>query len=449
MNGEAETLPAPYVAPAVPSRVESLPSTYIEPKVPANLILWIIAAFVVIFLLWAWLTEIDRTVRAIGRVIPSSQLQVISNLEGGVVEAILVRTGQDVKQGAPLVRLNPIQPGAELESNQASTDSLQFKIIRLEAEITGRTPQFPVARNPAMANQIAVERSLYNSRMAEYRSIANVASARVAQAERTINEADAAQEARISARETARADLNLMRPLVQEGIEPRRSLLQAQNAFSVSSSEAAGAAAALSRARSVLAESQASAMQQKRDWLSRAADELTAARAEMSVRAATMPAFKYKLDRTVVRAPLDGRVNRVFTTTVGGSIRPGDPLLEIVPARENLLVEAMVDAKDIASVKMGQKAKVNISAYDSAIYGSMEGQVIAISPDAVVSERTGESHYLVRVRTNADAILDKNGHRLSIGPGMGADVSLLGDKRSILAYILTPLSRLSETAFRE
>ena len=433
MNGETETVSA----------------TYIQPRVPANIILWVIAAFVVIFLLWAWLTEIDRTVRAIGRVIPSSQLQVISNLEGGVIESILVRTGQDVKQGAPLVRLNPIQPGAELESNRASSDSLQFKIIRLQAEITGRPPHFPVARNALMADQIAVERSLYESRMAEYSSIANVAAARVAQARRSIAEADSAQEARITARETARADLNLMRPLVQEGIEPRRSLLQAQNAFSVSSSEAAGSAAALGRAHSILAESQASAMQQKRDWLSRAADELTVARSEMSVREANMPAFKYKLDRTIVRAPLDGRVNRVFATTVGGSIRPGDPLLEIVPARENLLIETMVDAKDIASVKMGQKAKVNISAYDSAIYGSMDGKVIAISPDAVINERTGESHYLVRVRTDADAILDKNGHRLSIGPGMGADVSLLGDKRSILAYILTPLSRLSETAFRE
>ena len=421
----------------------------IKPKVPANIILWIILAFVVIALVWAGLTEIDRTVRANGRVIPSSQLQVVSNLEGGVVEQIMVRVGQDVKRGTPLVRLSPIQPGAELESNRASSDALHFKIIRLEAEIAGRTPQFPQARNPLMASQIAVEQSLYRSRMAELASLSNVASARIDQARRAIAEASAAEEARITARETARADLNLIRPLVREGIEPRRSLLQAESAFAVSSSEAAGAGAALGRARSVLAEAQASAQQQKRDWLARAADELTAARADLSVRQAAMPAYEYKLRRTVVRAPLDGRINRVFVTTVGGSARPGDPLLEMVAVNDSLLIEAAVAAKDIASVKMGQKAKVQISAYDSAIYGSMEGRVVAVSPDAVVNERTGESHYLVRVRTTANAITDDAGRRLPIGPGMGADVNLLGDKRTVLAYILTPLTRLSETAFTE
>ncbi len=421
----------------------------IKPKVPANIILWIILAFVVIALVWAGLTEIDRTVRANGRVIPSSQLQVVSNLEGGVVEQIMVRVGQDVKRGTPLVRLSPIQPGAELESNRASSDALHFKIIRLEAEIAGRAPQFPEARNPLMASQIAVEQSLYRSRMAELASLSNVASARIDQARRAIAEASAAEEARITARETARADLNLIRPLVREGIEPRRSLLQAESAFAVSSSEAAGAGAALGRARSVLAEAQASAQQQKRDWLARAADELTAARADLSVRQAAMPAYEYKLRRTVVRAPLDGRINRVFVTTVGGSARAGDPLLEMVAVNDSLLIEAAVAAKDIASVKMGQKAKVQISAYDSAIYGSMEGRVVAVSPDAVVNERTGESHYLVRVRTTANAITDDAGRRLPIGPGMGADVNLLGDKRTVLAYILTPLTRLSETAFTE
>ncbi|MHA6768365.1 HlyD family type I secretion periplasmic adaptor subunit [Sphingobium ummariense] len=422
---------------------------HIKPAIPANIFLWAIALFLALFLLWAWLTEIDRTVRATGKVIPSSQLQIISNLEGGVLERILVRTGQDVKAGAPLVRLSPIQTGAELASNRTSSDALGLKIARLEAEITGRPPRFPPPRDAAMASQIAVEQSLYQSRMAELASLTSVGAARIAQAQRAIAEANASEQSRISNRETARADLDLIRPLVREGIEPRRSLLQAENSYSVSTSEAAAAAAAVGRAHSTLAEAQASAMQQKRDWLARAADELTAARAEKSVREAALPAYENKLDRTTVRAPVDGRINRVFVTTIGGSVRPGDPLLEMVPGRDSLLIEAMVAAKDIASVHLEQRAKVNISAYDSAVYGSMEGKVVAVSPDAVVNERTGESHYLVRVRTTTDAISDSTGRRLRIGPGMGAEVMLLGDKRSVLTYILTPLTRLAETAFRE
>jgi len=422
---------------------------HIRPAVPANIFLWLIGAFLVIFLLWAGFTEIDRTIRAGGKVIPSAQLQVISNLEGGIIESILVRTGQEVKHGAALIRLNPTQPGAELAANQASSDALSFKILRLEAEMTGRTPAFPAARNAAMASQIAVEQALHRSRMAEFSSLALVGGTRVDQAQRAVAEADAAQAARISARDTARAELQLVRPLVQEGIEPRRSLLQAENSYNVAAADAAAAAAALGRSHSAMAEARASVEQQKRDWFARTADELTAARAEAATRQASLPAYAYKLERTIVRAPMDGRINRVFVTTIGGSVRPGDPLLEMVPGRDNLLVEIMVDAKDIASVHMSQRAKIDITAYDSAIYGSMDGQVIAISPDAVVNERTGESHYLVRVRTRSNAITDRYGHRLLIGPGMGAEAKLLGDKRTVLAYILTPLTRLRETAFRE
>ena len=175
-----------------------------------------------------------------------------------------------------------------MEGNLASSDALNFKIVRLTAEITGQTPKFPQSRNAMMAAQIAVEQGLYRSRMAELASISNVASARVDQARRAIAEASAAEQARIAARDAAQADLNLVRPLVREGIEPRRSLLQAESSYAVSTSEAAGAAAALARARSVLAEAQASAQQQRRDWLTRAADELTAARADLSVRQATI-----------------------------------------------------------------------------------------------------------------------------------------------------------------
>lgn len=421
----------------------------IRPRVPANIILWSILALVVVLLLWAGLTRIDRTVRALGKVIPSSQLQVVSNLEGGVVEAILVRTGQDVRQGTPLVRLNPVQSGSELASSRTGSDALALKIARLQAEITGQPPRFPSARDTAMAGQIAVERSLYRARMAELSSLDNVGAARVAQARRAIAESQAMQDARNAARDTAKADLDLIRPLVREGIEARRSLLQAESAASVSTSEAAAAAASLARAQSALAEAQSSAMQQRGDWMARAANELALARAEMVTRQAAMPAYEDKYRRTVVRAPLDGRINRVFVTTIGGSVRPGDPLLEMVPVRDRLLVEASVAAKDIASVRLGQPAKINISAYDSAVYGSLSGRVIAISPDAVVNERTGESHYLVRIRTDSDSIVDAGGHRLRIGSGMGADVNLLGDKRSILTYLLTPITRLSETAFRE
>ncbi|MEA3051687.1 MAG: rane fusion protein adhesin transport system, partial [Sphingomonadales bacterium] len=238
------------------------------------------------------------------------------------------------------------------------------------------------------------------------------------------------------------------RPMVEKGIEPRLSLMQAESAYAVAVSEAAAAAAAVSRARSAVAEAQSAMNQQRQDWRSLAANELATAQAEYSARRSALPALAERAARTVVRAPLPGRVNRVLITTVGSAVGPGAPLVEIVPSEETLLVETMVRPQDIAFVRMGQKAKVSISAYDPSIYGSLQGVVTAISPDATMNEKTGESFYIVQVRTNKNALLH-NGKTLPIGTGMVADVSLLGDKRTVLEYILTPITRLSETALRE
>lgn len=421
----------------------------IRPRSASNLLLWGILGFFAIALLWAALTELDRTVRGQGRVIPSSQLQIVSNLEGGIVDAILVRVGQNVKAGAPLIRLDQTQTGSEYGSSRAAFNALTAKIARLEAEVAGREPVYPSANDPAMAEQIAIERSLHASRMADLSSLLAASSARVAQAQRSVAEAEATYAARVSARDAARSELNMIRPLVERGIEPRLSLVQSENQAAVAGSEAAAASASIARAASSVAEARSTLAQQRQDWRARAADELATARAEMVARRQAMPALASKVERTVVRAPLAGRVNRVLVSTVGGSVRPGDPLVEVVPSEEGLLVETLVNPKDIARIRLNQPAKVELTAYESAVFGSLPGTVVAISPDATVNERTGESHYTVRVRTTSNALLDQSGRKLPIGPGMIASVSLIGDKRTVLNYIMTPITRLSETAFRE
>ena len=421
----------------------------IRPRTASNVLLWAIVAFFVIFVIWAAVTELDRTVRGMGRIVASSQLQTVSNLEGGVVEAIQVRTGQDVKAGQELVRLDRTQTGSELGSGTASANALAAKIARLQAEVAGRTPVYPAATDAATASQIQIERSLHASRMAELGSVVAAGQARIQQAHRAVQEAEAAYQARVSAREARANEVRILRPLVQRGIEPRMSLMQAESGLAVASSEAAAAAAAISRARASVAEAQAALNQQRQDWRSLAANELATAQAEFAARRSTLPALAERAERTVVRAPLAGRINRVLVTTVGAAVSPGAPLVEIVPSEETLLVETMIRPQDIAFVRMGQKAKVNITAYDPAVYGGLDGVVVAISPDAVVNERTGESFYTVQVRTKADALKDKNERPLPIGTGMMADVSLLGDKRTVLEYILSPITKLGKTAFRE
>ncbi|TFI59560.1 HlyD family type I secretion periplasmic adaptor subunit [Sphingomonas parva] len=421
----------------------------LRPRTASNILLWAILAFVLIFVIWAAFTELDRTVRGSGRVIASSQLQTVSNLEGGVVEAILVRTGQQVKAGQELIRLDQTQTGSELGSGEASANALAVKIARLQAEVAGREPAYPPARDAVTQNQITIERALHASRMAELASVVNAGNARIQQAQRAVQEAEATYAARVAARDARAGEVRILRPLVERGIEPRLSLMQAESNYAVAQSEASASAATISRARAAVSEAVSALNQQRQDWRALAGNELATAQAELSARRSTLPALAERVARTTVKAPLPGRVNRVLVTTVGAAVAPGAPLVEIVPSEESLLVEAHVRPQDIAFVKIGQKAKVDITAYDPSVYGSLSGVVVAISPDAVLNERTGETFYTVQVRTTANALKDRSGRSLPIGTGMVSNVSLLGDKRTVLQYILTPITRLTETAFRE
>lgn len=421
----------------------------IRPRAASNLLLWLIFGFVVLFIAWAALVKIDRTVHAAGRVIPSARLQVISMLEGGVVDAILVKPGDAVRRGQVLVRLAPLQSEAELGTNVSTVASLQAKMTRLQAEILGREPHFAAPSNPSEAQQIAVELALHRARMADLTSQTAEARAHAAAARQAIGEAESAYRSRVAARESARQQVDLLRPLVERGIEPRITLVQLESQLAVATGDAAQAQGGIARYRASSAEAAAAVSAARQTWLSQTAAELSTAQAELAARSRSTPALADRVRRSTVTSPVDGNVNRVLVSTVGSSVAPNQPIVEVVPSADTLTVEALVSPKDIASVRVGQKARINISAYESSIYGSMSGQVVTISPDATVEERTGESHYIVRVRTDADTLRDANGRKLPIGPGMTADVNLLGDKRSILAYLLTPFTRLQENAFRE
>lgn len=410
----------------------------------ANLLLYIIGGFFVVFLLWATFTKLDRTVHSVGRVVPSSKMQVVSNLEGGVIDEILVKQGQAVRRGDILVRLSPTLTNAQFGSSAASVAALKAKIARLSAEVRGGTPDY----NGMASSQVAVEQSLHAARSAELQGLLAAGQARVIQADRAVAEAEAMLAAKRSTLDAASNELRMIEPLAAKEIVSRVDLIKAQNAVTVARNDVAAAEAGVARARSAVAEARSSTAQARSDWMGRAGLELSQAQAELSAQAQTLPALSDKVDRTTIRAPMTGRVNRVLVSTVGGTVAPGSPIAEIVPSGDSLFIEAMVRPSDIANVRIGQTASVEITAYNAAIFGKLDGKVMSISPDALVNDKTGESFYTVEVETTGP-LLDGEGKQLEIGPGMIANVSLLGEKRSILSYIFTPITRLAENAFRE
>lgn len=421
----------------------------IKPRAASNILLWGIVGFVVVFLIWATFAELDRTVRGMGRVISSAELQVVSNLEPGIVEQIFVRSGQRVRAGDPLLLLDPTQSSSDLGSGNAALSALEAKAARLEAEVAGRAPVFPAARDAVMSEQIRIEEALYRARQAEFAGLTGAASARLSQAQRAVAEAQASYQARIASRDARQAEVRILRPLVERGIEPRLSLIQAEGAAATAASEATAASASIARAQAGVVEARATVSQATSDWRARASTELASTQADLASRRRAIPALAERLQRTTLRAPLAGTVNRVLVATRGSAVTPSQPLVEIVPSEESLVIEVRIRPQDIASVRMNQPARVAITAYDRSVYGTLEARVVAISPDAVNEERTGETFYVVRVRTDVNVLRDREGRSYPIGPGMIAEADLLGDRRTVLQYILTPITRLSERAFRE
>jgi len=425
--------------------VDDLPAA-LEPAHLARAMLWSVAALTLALLVWAGLARVDEVAVAPGKVVPARQLQIVSNLEGGVVAAILVRPGARVAAGQPLVRLDRSQFGADYGRTSQSWQALAARAARLEAEVAGRTPLFPAGLAPAV---VATETALFSARRSEVAAASALEAAKLTQAERALGETQAEAAVRGQAVTLAAQEAAMVAPLVDKGIEPRIALVRAESALTQARGIAGAAGLSIARARAAVAEARAGLRGVVDRSRAEASTQLAQARAELAAQQAALPAAADRLSRTIVRAPVAGTVNRVLVATVGGSVRPGEPLVEIVPAGDALVVEAKLRPADIGFVHVGQRATVKLTAYDYSVYGSVTGTVEAVAADATPDERSGEPHFAVRVRTDAAALKGQDGRPLPIGAGMVAEVDLLGHKRSVLSYLLTPVSKLSDNAFRE
>lgn len=428
--------------------LEALPDG-IEPSRVSKIMLWTIATMTAVLLLWAGFARVDEVASAQGRVIPSRQLQIVSNLEGGVVKAILVRSGMKVKAGQPLVQLDQTQFTAEFGKTNETYNALVARVARLQGEVSGHAPNFPAGLSASAPLLVATERALYSARLSDLSAASSVEMAKLEQAQRGLGQAEVEASTRALGATAADREVAMIAPLVAKGIEPQIELMRAQTAQAQARGAAQGTALAIRRARSAVAEAQSGLRAVRERYRSQAVEQLTVARADLGGQGSTLPAVQDRLSRTEVRAPIAGTVNRVMVATIGGTVRPGEALVEIVPLDDAMVVEADVKPADIAFIHPGQKASVKLTAYDYSVYGALSGVVERISPDAIVNERTGESHYTIRIRTKESSLKAQDGSDLPIGAGMIAEVDVLGHKRSILSYLLTPMSKLRDNAFRE
>lgn len=410
-------------------------------------LLWAIAGFLVAFVAWAALADIDTVTRADGRVIPSAKLQVIQNLEGGIVAEIAVRQGQAVEAGARLVELSRVQHEAEQQSRQQQVLALQARLARLRAQVAGRAPVFPDSLRAQAPELLDTEVAAFQSRRAEQQAQLGVLDAQIDQKQREVQEAEVSLVAAKRSLVLGQEERDTVARLVERGLEPRLELVRIERSLGELQGRVDVAPVTLQRLRAALDEMRARRDAAAGQFRADALAELNRSLGELNALQQAMPALVDRVARTAIRAPMKGVVNRVFVNTVGGIVKPGDPIVEIVPADDQLVVEALVQPRDIGFTKLGQTANVKITAFDYAIFGAMQGTVTAISADAVPNEK-GEAFYQVRIETRTPVIeaIDK---KLAIIPGMQAQVDIVTGKRTVLQYLVKPLVALKENAFRE
>ena len=420
----------------------------IEPSKAAQYLLYGIAGFFLAAFIWASVAKLDRVTRGEGRVVTTNQLQEVQYLEGGIVKEILVSAGDDVKTGDVLVKLDPTQMNVEFSQGQEEFNLLAAKIARLQSEAAMQTLSFPTQLSTVAPDIIANENALYSARRAELEAAKRVEQAKLAQRRQALEDSKVALVTAKEALVLAREEHAMMKSLVEKGIEPQVELLRARQRAAAAKGDVQRGEIAVSRSKLEVSEVENEIIRVEKTFMATATDELTQAKAELAELTGALPALQDKVARTDVRAPVDGVVNRVLVSTIGGVVAPGETIVEIVPSADSLVVEAKIKQADIGFLSVGQDAIVKLSAYDSAVYGSLEGQIDHISPDAIEDENTGEWYYSVKVRTSEDMLKSRKGD-LKILPGMAAEVDVLNGKRTVLAYILKPIADVGDKALRD
>jgi len=413
----------------------------------ARMILWIIILFFVSVLVWAYFSEVEEITKGTGKVIPSRQVQVVQNLEGGILEEILVNEGDIVDKGQLLLRIDDTRFSAPFRESRIKYIALRVKVIRLVAEAEGTSfiiPKDIAAEHPEIGQR---EEALFKSRKQEYEKSIYILVEHGKQRELELEELKAKLKQLSTAYRLVQREVQLTAPLVGEGAVSEVELLRLKRDASKMGGEMEAARLAIPRIKSQHKEALAQIHEQQLEFKNLAKGELNEAMSSLEGMSVSSVALQDRLTRTSVVSPVYGKINQVLVHTVGGVIQPGMDLVEIVPLEDTLLVEARIKPSDIAFLRPKQPAKVKISAYDFTIYGSLDAELEHISADSILDE-FGDSYYLVRVRTKKNHLgLETN--PLPIIPGMVATVDIKTGNKTVLSYLLKPFTRAKSQALRE
>jgi len=401
----------------------------------------IVAIGFAVLLLWSMIAQVDEVTRGQGKVIPSSKVQLIQASDPSRVLELLVRSGQRVHRGELLARLDNTESSSALGQIQAETQSLSARSARLESEGTGAGNNCTGGDCGSEATLQAVRGSALRSKIAALNATADQRRRDGSEAQATINSLQGSLA--IALRQVA-----MVEPLAAKNIVPQTELLDKRKEVNDLQGRIAAAREQQGRAAAAVREAQAQASEAQFSFRQDALNEASQINQKIAVNEQSLRGARGKLDRTELRSPVEGVVNDVQVTTIGGFVQPGQKVMEVVPMGEKLLVETRVKPSDIAFIKVGDKALVKVTAYDFSTYGGLDGRVVQVSADSVYDEKEREAYFTVIVETTRSFLMS-HGRSLPITPGMMTDTQIITGRKSVLSYLLKPVLKAKSEALRE
>ncbi len=402
----------------------------------------IVVSFIFLFIIYAISFDIDEISRGEGQFIPTSKVQHLKNLEGGVVSTIYVREGDSVKKGQVLVKLNPISYQSKLDENNIRLQELNVKAARLKAESQGLPMEEILCEENCDQSFIDIEKSYYLSNQKELsRNIS-----------KQLQQLKYQQSALVDAKYKYSVleenyillseEFQTKKKLEKQKIFTKYELRTLERELNDASSALSSAKEVIVQTKAQISEIQNGIEETKLTFRNKAASIYNETVAEILRIKETKKNLEDIIKRTVVRSPVDGIVKELFVHTVGSSIEPSSDIVTIVPDNYEMVAEVKMKPEEIAKLHIGQDVKLKVTAFDYSIYGDLEGKITNISPDTITDKDTGESHYLIYVKTKKNYLNNNEKYKIKVGMMVNADV-LVG-KKSIMSFLLKPILKTTQ-----
>ena len=414
----------------------------------SSILLLSIITFICTFVMWAAITELDSVVRGTGKTVSEAQNQLVQSSQPGVIRSRYVNEGDFVEKGELLFDIDPVDAKTQLDQAQKRQSSLKIKAIRLQAEVDGATPEFTDELLAASPAAVTTELALFRARLEDLSTKSAILEQRRLQ---KLNEIEELRIQYITAENglaLIRQEIKTIEPLVKSGLAPATRLIALQREEEVSLGKANSAESGQQRIEAGLDELDEQLKAAQQSYITSALTDLSEIEGEMAELAARIPALESRVERTSVKSPVDGVINRLNYVTADAYVSTGDVLLEIVPTGSDLIVETQIDPKDIADIRIGQDVKISLTAYDPSRYGRIDGRVENISADALSDAKTGQQYYLVDVSIDG-TLFESDGSEVTILPGMVASIDVLAGKRTVLNYFWQPIAKTKDRALRD